>query len=70
MFYFSLLERKTTSKKQVNKTISQLEFDKNGEEYKVKGICNSAVYARKSNSYLSGLYYLIAWKDYLKKRNI
>ena len=44
----------------------QLEFENDGEgkEYKVYGICDSAIYAKESESgQLLGLYYLISWKD-------
>ena len=40
------------------------------EEYKVEAMWNSAVYASKLESgQLPGLYYLVAWKGYLKKEN-
>ena len=50
----------------------QLDFEfeaSNGEEYKVDGIQDSAVYARESAKQLSGLYYLILWKGYPKEKN-
>lgn len=38
----------------------QLEFEiGNDEEYKVKKIWNSVIYAKKSDGYLLGLYYLV-----------
>ena len=49
------------------KTAEKLEFEAGGnnEEYKVEGICDSAVYARKSEAgHLLGLYYLVSWKSY------
>lgn len=57
----SSLELDTTKKKRVDKNnIAKLDIgnDKNGE-YKVEAICNNAVYAKKSTSYLPRLYYLI-----------
>ncbi len=66
-----LLEYDITKKEQVNKTIIQLKFETgdNEREYKVKGIRDSIVYAKESEGYLLGLYYLVSWKDYLKKEN-
>ncbi len=49
---FHVLQRKqdTTMKGRVDEKTSQLEFEKgsNGEEYKIEGICDSAVYAKES----------------------
>ena len=51
----------------------QLDFEfetSNNEEYEVDGIQDSAVDAKESmTSQLSGLYYLVSWKDYPKKKN-
>ena len=50
--------------------MTELEFKAgNKEEYKVKAICDSAVYAKKAENHLPGLYYLVVWKGYLKKEN-
>ncbi len=69
----SLLEQDTTRKGQVDKTTSRLEFENegDGEEYKVRAIRDSAVYAKKSDSvyYLPAFYYLVSWKDYPKEEN-
>ncbi len=50
-------------KKQVDKTMFQIEFKNDGdsEEYKVEAICDSKVYAKKLDNghHLPGLYYLI-----------
>ena len=44
--------------------------DDKGGKYKVEAICNSAVYAKESESgHFLGLYYLISWKGYLKEEN-
>ncbi len=61
VFHVSLLEQDITKKERVDETTSRLEFksDGNGEEYKVKAICNSAVYARESEGHLLSLYYLV-----------
>ena len=61
----------TTRKEQVDKQVKELEFKAgNSEAYKVEPIGDSAVYASKSESgQLPGLYYLVAWKKYLKKEN-
>ena len=59
-------------KGRVDKKSLQLEFedDGEGEEYKVEAICDSAVYAKKSESgQLPGLYYLISWKDFPEEKN-
>ena len=46
-------------KGQVNVTNVNFEFEAgNNKEYKIEGIWNSAVYARKSARQLTGLYYL------------
>ena len=42
--------------------------DESGE-YQVEAICDSSVYAKELEEYLSGLYYLVFWKGYLKKEN-
>lgn len=52
--------------------MSQLEFEGNGkiEEYQVKPICDSAVYAKESEyDHLPNLYYLVSWKGYPEKEN-
>ena len=46
----------------------KLDIGNNSRKYKVKTICNSMVYIKKSVGYLLGLYYLIFWKNYLKKK--
>ena len=57
----SLLEHNTTRKGQVDETTTQFEFEvgDNGNEYKVEVIWDIAVYARKSEGHLPGLYYLV-----------
>ena len=48
----------------------QLEFEAgNNNEYKVYGIWYSAIYARESAKQLPGLYDLVLWKAYSKKKN-
>ena len=55
----------------MNNTQLDFEFEiGNNKEYKIEGIQNSAVYAKKSVGKLSGLYYLVLWKGYPKKENI
>ena len=60
------------NKKQVNN--KQLDFlfkADNNKEYKIDGIQESAVYAKKSTiNQLPGLYYLVLWKSYFKEENI
>ena len=56
----SLLKQNTTQKWQVEKNnATKLDVNKDDNEYKVEKICNTVVYAKKSASYLLGLYYLI-----------
>ncbi len=71
VFYVSLLEQDTTKKGRVDEMTSRLKFksDGNGKEYEVEAICNSTVYARKSEGQLPGLYYLVSWKGYPKEKN-
>ncbi len=49
-----------------------IELDKsNNKLYKFEAICNSKVYAKElDSSYLLAFYYLVWWKNYLKKENI
>ncbi len=49
VFHVSLLEQDTTRKGWVDETMSRLKFENkgNGKKYKVKAICDSAVYAKK-----------------------
>ena len=39
------------------------------KEYKLEAIQDSAVYAKKADRYLPGLYYLVSWKKYLEEEN-
>ena len=41
----------------------------NNKKYKVEAIRDSAVYAKETNGYLPGLYYLVAWKGYPEEKN-
>ena len=70
MFYVSRLEQDTIRKKRVDENVTELKFDAgNSKEYKVEVIWDSAVYARELEGHLSGLYYLVAWKSYLREEN-
>lgn len=55
----------------MDETASQIELDKDdNKKYVVDVICNSKVYAKKSDSnHPLGLYYLVSWKSYLDKEN-
>ena len=65
-----LLERNTTKKRQVDENATELDTnDNNSGKYKVKAICDNAVYAKESIGYLPKLYYLVSWKSYPKKEN-
>ncbi len=58
VFHVLLLEQDTTRKRQVEIAI---ELDKgNSEEYEVKAICNSAVYAKELENHLPDFYYLVS----------
>ena len=71
VFHVSLLEQDTPLKERIDKKVSKLDAgNKNSEENKVEIIRDSAVYTRKSEGHLPGLYYLVAWKSYPKKDNI
>ena len=72
VFHISLLEQDITKKGQMNDTQLNFELEaNNNEEYKVKSIWDSAVYASPSaTEQLLRLYYLVLWKDYLEKENI
>ena len=51
--------------------VTKLDFEVgNSKEYKVKAIWDSAIYAKESEGHVPGLYYLVAWKSYSKKKNI
>ena len=41
----------------------------NNKEYEVEIIIDSAVYTKKVERQLPGLYYLVSWKDYPKKES-
>lgn len=47
-----------------------MEDNDNGKKYKVKVICDSKVYTKKSdNGYLPNLNYLDSWKRYSEEEN-
>ena len=65
-----LIKQNIIKKRWVNGNIIELDTG-NNKIYKIDAICNNTVYARESKlSYLLEYYYLIFWKDYLKKKNI
>ena len=71
VFHISLLKQNTIKKGRVNDKQLDFEFEiGNNKEYKVDGIWDSAIYANESVGQLSGLYYLVLWKSYPKKKNI
>ena len=50
--------------------MTELDANNDSGEYKIKAICDSAVYAKESESgHLLGLYYLMSWKSYPEKEN-
>lgn len=48
--------------------VSEFELD-NNKEYKVETIQDSVISAKEANRHLSGLYYLVTWKNYLEEEN-
>ena len=55
----------------MNKFLQVLELEAgNNKEHKIEAIRDNAVYAKKINGHLLGLYYLIAWKNYSEEKNI
>ena len=72
----SLLEQNITKKRQMdNKALQEPEKNmelevRNDKEYKFEAIIDSVVYGQQTNNnQMSGLYYLILWKDYLEEEN-
>ena len=67
-----LLKKDITRKGRMNKLFPESEpkFDAgDNKEYKVEAIINSAVYVKKTEGYLSSLYYLVFWKGYPEEEN-
>lgn len=66
-----LLKQNITRKGQIDKNAIKLDTSNDNKKYKVKAIYNKVIYAKKLKSkHLSGLYYLVSWKNYLKIKNI
>ncbi len=65
-----MLKYNITRKKWADKTTTQFQFKANNNKiYEVNEIRNSIIYVIKSKGYLLGFYYLVFWKNYLKKKN-
>lgn len=65
-----LLKQDNTKKKQMNKLLSMLEFEtSDNKKYEIEAIWDSAIYTKETDRHLLGLYYLVAWKGYLEKKN-
>ena len=61
VFYISLLEQDTTRKKWMNEFTEVPKFELgNNKEYELEAIQDNAVYTKKANRHLLGLYYLVA----------
>ena len=72
VFHMSLLEQDTTRKRRMDELFreSEPEFNTgNNKEYKVEVIIDSAVYAKKADENLPGLYYLVFWKSYPEEKS-
>ena len=67
VFHVSLLEQDTTRK---GREFSVPKFEPgDNKEYEMEAIRDSAVYAKKADGHLPGLYYLVAWKGYPEEEN-
>ena len=56
----SLLELDITKKGQMDKKVTELEFEAgNSKEYKVEIIWDNAIYTNKGKGHLPSLYYLV-----------
>lgn len=67
----SLLEQNIIRKEQIDKNISELNFNvSNSKEYQIEVIHDGVIYASRIENYLQGFYYLVTWKNYPKKKNI
>ena len=67
-FHVSLLEQETTKKERVDENMTEFKAG-NSKKYKVEVIQDSTVYINKAEGHLPNLYYLVAWKRYLKEEN-
>ena len=62
----SLLKQNITKTNQVNENnLTELKNSKDSNKYKIVSICNNVVHIKKLNDYLSELYYLVFYKNYL-----
>ena len=68
VFHMSLFEQNSTRKKWVEKA-PELDTDVKSKKYEVEVIWDSMIYAKESEGYLQGLYYLVTWKSYPKEEN-
>ena len=67
-----LLEQDTRKKKRISKLFlkPKPEYDiNNNKKYKIEAIRNIIFYVKKTEKYLSSLYYLVFWKNYSKKES-
>lgn len=54
----------------MNKFLPMLKFEaNNNKESKIKTIYDNAIYAKKADKHLLGLYYLVVWKSYSIEKN-
>lgn len=71
IFHMLVLEHNTIKRKQGDKTMSKIEFNKGSKEYEIETIHDLKVYTKKTdNGQLPKLHYLVSWKSYLVKKNI
>ena len=65
------MEQDITKKRQINNKQLDFEFETgNNKEYKIYGIWDNIVYAKKLAEQLLGLYYLVLWKSCPEEENI
>ena len=70
----SILKQDIIKKKRLKKFLEQdpkQELNtRNNEEFKVKAICKSKTYVKKTVKQLLGFYYLVFFKNYVKKKHL
>ena len=66
----SLLKQNIIRKGLMNNFAKVPEFElDNDKKYKVEAIQDSAIYVKKADGHLPGLYYLVLWKRYPEEEN-
>ena len=63
------MEQDNTKKGRMNELFLEPEPEFNAGNYKEYEIIDSAIYAKKTEGNLLGLYYLVSWKGYPEEEN-